>query len=373
MTIHPTLYTIDSKGKVRTWAMEREGDRYRTISGLEDGAKTTSGWTTASPKNVGRSNATTAEEQAELEIQAEYRKKRDRKYHDDRSKVGGAKFFAPMLAQTFKGWDKLGDIMALSQPKLDGIRCIATVDGLFTRQGKRIVTCPHIELQLNAAFGGMSRGTILDGELYNHELREDFNTIASLVRQAKPTAEDLKRSAEMVQYHIYDHASKLEQPLGWRMRNLAGWSSERFSFEVTPSLRIVPTEQANSSQQLDSLYASYLEQGYEGQMVRLNGPYEAGKRSKLLLKRKEFQDAEFPVVRLEEGNGNWAGYAKRAVLRLPDGREFGAGIKGSQEFTKALLSKPTPKTATIRYFALTPDGIPRFPVAVAFFEGERDI
>jgi ATP-dependent DNA ligase len=74
---------------------------------------------------------------------------------------------------------------------------------------------------------------------------------------------------------------------------------------------------------LDAAYANCLEEGYEGQMVRLDGPYEQ-KRSKLLLKRKEFQDAEYDLVRVDEGLGNWAGYGKKAVLRLPDGREFGA-------------------------------------------------
>lgn len=367
--IHPTLYTLDSKGKVRVWYMEREGAQYRTVSGLEDGQKTTSGWTIATPKNTGKANQTSPEKQAELEVQAEYRKKLDRKYHEDRSKVSGAKFFAPMLAETFKGWDKRWTTSSVhSQPKLDGIRCIARVEGLFTRQGKKIVSCPHIEEALKPLFVGFGSDLVLDGELYNHDLRDDFNTIASLVRQTKPTAEDLTKSAEMVQYHIYDAPSKMGS-----FSRRADYLRDIFEFyETDHCLRLVRSVPAYIAECLDRDYADFLRHGYEGQMVRLDAPYEAGKRSKSLLKRKQFQDAEFAVVCLEEGLGNWAGYAKRAVLRLPDGREFGAGIKGSQEFTKALLTKPTPKTATIRYFALTPDGIPRFPVAVAFFEEARD-
>jgi DNA ligase-1 len=82
-------------------------------------------------------------------------------------------------------------------------------------------------------------------------------------------------------------------------------------------------------------------------------------------------DAEFAVVRLEEGDGNWAGYAKRAVLRLADGREFGAGIKGDRAFTGDLLNGPRPYSATVRYFALSSYGVPRFPVATVFHWGER--
>ncbi len=107
-------------------------------------------------------------------------------------------------------------------------------------------------------------------------------------------------------------------------------------------------------------------------MIRLDTPYEAGKRSKNLLKRKEFMDDEFQLVRIEEGNGNWQGYAKRAVIRLPDGRECGAGIKGNQDFTRQLLADASRYThAMVRYFTLTPDGVPRFPVVVDWHEGAR--
>ena len=104
-------------------------------------------------------------------------------------------------------------------------------------------------------------------------------------------------------------------------------------------------------------------------MVRLDEPYEQ-KRSKYLLKRKEFQSEEFPIVAIEAGLGNWAGVAKKVTCRLPDGRTFGAGIRGTKERAAVLLTE-TWETATVRYFALTPDGIPRFPVVTAFHNGVR--
>src|SRR3546814_12314723 len=84
---------------------------------------------------------------------------------------------------------------------------------------------------------------------------------------------------------------------------------------------------------LDDYYVAnglWLEEGYEGSIWRADAAYEQ-KRSKALRKRKEFVDDEFELVALEEGLGNWSGMAKRAICRLPDGRTFGAGIKGSQE------------------------------------------
>ena len=98
--------------------------------------------------------------------------------------------------------------------------------------------------------------------------------------------------------------------------------------------------------ELDAAYERYLADNYEGQMVRMGGLYEH-KRSKLLLKRKEFQDGEFPVIAIDEGNGNWAGYAKRAVLLLADGRHFGAGLRGTQAEMREILRAPRPAMATV--------------------------
>lgn len=368
MIKHPTLYTVDSKGKTRTWRMEVDGDRYRSIAGLLDGEKVESGWTIAQPKNVGRANATTAEQQAELEVLAEYKKKRDRKYHDDLAEVAGAKFFAPMLAHEFKS---LPPGRAYSQPKLDEVRCIATATGLFSRQGKPFTAVPHIAEALAPLFAKHPM-LVLDGELYQHELRDDFNQITSIVRKVKPSAEEIAIAAEKIQYHVYDLPSSEAE-----FETRAGELDMLLADFPHPALKLVPTAIVEDAEELDTLYGQYLTEGYEGQMVRFNTLYEVGKRSKNLLKRKEFQSQEFPVSRIIEGVGNWAGYAKAVEFILPGDKRLAngdrpkAGIKGSQAFTRELLGKATPKETTIRFFALTPDGIPRFPIAVDFHEEAR--
>ena len=96
-------------------------------------------------------------------------------------------------------------------------------------------------------------------------------------------------------------------------------------FDENSSVQLVDTTLCASQDLLDSKYAEYTEQGYEGQMVRNNEPYEC-KRSKHLLKRKEFITEEFNVVEVMEGKGNWAGYAKHFELELGDGRTFGSGV-----------------------------------------------
>jgi DNA ligase-1 len=124
---------------------------------------------------------------------------------------------------------------------------------------------------------------------------------------------------------------------------------------------------------MDQRYGDYLEAGYEGQMIRENAEYEQNKRSKSLIKRKEFLTDEFHVIAVEEGKGNWAGYIKRFILQLPDGREFGAVVRGTQEVMKKLFeSNEKPTWATLRYFTPTPDGVPRFPVVVDWGVGQRE-
>jgi DNA ligase-1 len=360
-----TLYTRDASGAVRFWRMEVDGSRYRSLSGVLGGAEVPTGWTTATPKNVGRSNETSAEQQAQLEVDAHYRNKLDRKYHESADNVGAHKFFAPMLAQKFEG--SLPANHAYVQPKLDGYRCIASAGGLTSRQGKQFFL-PHIEAELRQLFAD-NPDVVLDGELYNHDLRDDFNTLGSLIKKQGRTPEQEERVQAMVQYHVYDLPSHAGN-FGDRLAELLSLGSLYLSDRV---VKPVKTPKVVSLKAIDDWYSQFLLDGYEGQMVRLDAPYEVGKRSKHLLKRKEFQDEEFELVRVEEGEGNWAGYAKRAVIRLKDGREAGAGIKGNQAFTADLLQGWTKfNLVTVRYFALTPDGVPRFPVAVDWHEGKRE-
>ena len=235
---------------------------------------------------------------------------------------------------------------------------------MWTRSGQEINSCPHIWESLQ---GYMEQNPhyILDGELYNHELKDDFNKIISLVRKVKSTPEDMKEAASLVQYHVYDMFDKSAPDMTFVNRiKQPYWAKNDF-------VKIVTTDFCETQDELDELYSDYISKGYEGQMVRQNTAYE-NKRSKNLLKRKEFITEEYDVVSVEEGQGNWAGYAKRFVLKLPNGNEFGAGVRGNQAKLKELWESDTkPTWATLRYFEMTPDGVPRFPVVIDYGVGER--
>lgn len=365
------LFKRDTTGKVRVWWFETGTNgtqwAWRANSGIQDGKIVTSEWKFVDEKNVGRANATTLETQASNEAHAEYNKKRDRGYFEKVTDVDTFEKFKPMLAHSFEDYPlDFAKHNYYSQPKLDGIRCIARRDGLWSRAGKPIVAVPHIQEYLQVFFDQYP-DAVLDGELYNHELKDDFNKITSMVRKSKPTADDIVESAGLVQYHVYDCVV-----IGGGNRRF----EERYNFMVSQGFAApvcyVPTRAVRSQDCVDALYGEYLEAGYEGQMVRLDAVYE-NKRSKYLLKRKEFITDEFRVVGVEEGKGNWSGYIKRFVLALPNGVEFGAGVRGNQEVLRKLFeSDAKPNWATLRYFTPTPDGVPRFPVVVDWGFGQRE-
>ncbi len=357
----PTLFKRTTTGAIQQWTQELAGDRYRTIAGQMNGKLVASEWTVCAGKNIGRANEASPEEQARREVAANYTKKRKEGYRDRVEDIDQRDKFDPMLAKNYEDYpiDFSSDTV-YSQPKLDGIRCIARAGGLWSRQGNPIVAAPHVREALGPFFAEQPHA-VLDGELYNHDLHDDFNSIVSLVKKSKPTDANLEESRTLIQYHIYDFPVG-DELFSVRNERLQAKLASRFDGSI---LRCVPTVAVTDAAHLDAIYQDYLSEGYEGQMVRLNRPYE-NKRSRFLLKRKEFQDAEFRIVEIAEGVGNRSGMAGFAVLHLGDGSErtFKANIKGDRACLRDLLARKDEvvgKEATVAFFKPTPDGIPRFP------------
>ena len=367
------LYKRDSKGKVRIWTMQvgfnNENEAgIRTISGLVDGQKVTSEWNLTEAKNVGRSNATTAKTQAEFEAQAEWTKNVDKEYFVDVNAIDSYTAFKPMLAHDFT---KTPVTSGITQPKLDGIRMVVNTRGLYSRSNKEIVAVPHIAEAL-ADFIKDHPTVTLDGELYNHELKDNFQKITSLVRKTVNLgADELAESKELVQYHIYDMFDSANPNMTFMQRY--NWIQKNVHLvnKKAVGIHLVPVAICETSEEIDVMYGEYTQAGYEGQMIRQDAVYE-NKRSKGLLKRKEFITEEYEVVQVHEGQGNWAGYAKRLTLKMPDGTTFSSGIRGSQAKLKELLENPNIDWATCRYFELSNDGVPRFPVTIDYGTGVRN-
>jgi len=360
----PTIYKKTKTGKIQEWTIEVKGNLYRTISGQTDGEKITNKWTDCDIKNEGRSNATTPEEQAIKEAEAKRKKKLESGYFESIKDINKVQYFEPMLAQKYEDHDI--NYPVLSQPKLDGIRCIVTKDGMFSRNGKAIISAPHIRENLEKFFKDYPNA-ILDGELYCDKFANDFNKICSLVKRTKPTDKELEESADSIQYWVYD-APKIgmmnEKDSFYQRYELV---SDALTKRKYTSIVIVTTLKVNNEKELTQAYEMYMEQGYEGQMIRLDRTYE-NKRSKHLLKRKEFMDAEFEIKGVQEGEGNRKGTAGYMEFTNAKGRYFKSNIKGDFGYLKELYKQRNElvgKKATIKFFNYTPDEVPRFPYVIA--------
>jgi DNA ligase-1 len=352
-----TIYKKTKTGATQEWTIEVVGNKYRTHSGQVGGAITTNEWTVVYGKNVGKANGTTDNEQALKEAEAKRTKKLESGYFENIKHINKTQYFEPMLAAK---WDDYKDKVTypiFSQPKLDGIRCIVTKDGMFSRNGKPIISAPHIFESLQPLFAENS-DLIFDGELYADKFANDFNKIVSLVKKTKPTDADLVESKKNIDYHIYD-LPNVDDTFRVRYSTLC-------SLRLPKQCIVVKTHIVKSEDILMERYGEYVEAGYEGQMLRLDSKYE-NKRSKSLLKHKSFVDEEYIIKDICEGEGNRTGTAGYMVFETADGKPFKSNVKGTWEETAEMLKnkkKLIGKQATIKYFNLTPDGIPRFPFVI---------
>ena len=354
-----TIYKSTKGGKVQEWTIEVMGNKYRTISGQTDGKKVTNEWTVVYGKNIGKVNETTDKEQAMLEAIAKRKLKLERGYFENIKHINKTQYFEPMLAAKWEDYKDKVEYPIFCQPKLDGIRCIVNKDGMWSRNGKPIISAPHIYDSLKPLFDE-NPDLILDGELYADKFANDFNKIVSLVKRTKPTAEDLMDSEKQIEYHVYDVPS-VDETFTGRWREL-----DELALDFPNCVKKVETHIITEEFYITDWYENYIERGYEGQMLRLDSKYE-NKRSKSLLKHKTFVDEEYTIKDICEGEGNRTGTAGYMVFETAEGKPFKSNVKGTWDETAEMLKnkkKLIGKLATIKYFNLTPDGIPRFPYVI---------
>lgn len=331
--------------------------------------------TIASGKNAGRRNETTAAEQAVLEANSMWEKKLKKGYCKTLESANAgetdAQFVAggmdPMLAHKYSEQAKKIIFPAFCQPKLDGIRCIAMLhDGvckLWSRSRKLITGVPHINRSLEKTFP--DRNMILDGELYNHAFKTNFEQIVSFVRQVTP-----KKGHEVVQYHCYDIVadSLSGTKIGSYFAERSGVLAEIVALVGEP-LVYVTTRPVKDAEELIQYFSDDRALGYEGTMVRNASSIYETKRSYNLQKIKSFDDAEFEIINVRAGRGRMAECAI-FVCKTAGGAEFDCKMEGSLELLKPILKSPNKyigKMLTVRYqgFTNTTPPKPRFAVGAS--------
>lgn len=322
-------------------------------------------------KNIGRANETSDLEQAFKEAEARVRKQKDKGYVDTIEEAGQPATnqlgtVLPMLATVFEkvkpasiDWDN-----AYAQVKLNGNRCIYSM-GQLTSRGGKVIDLPHIVEGIHKL--GL-QDLVLDGELYIHGM--PLQELNSLIRRPREASKQL-------QFHIFDVVS--DQPYHIRHYPVRC---------ITPhhlTIKAVQCSKVSSHAEALKLTDYWVANGYEGGILRHGTQgYEAGKRSRNLLKLKTYKDAEAEVightirdkaitvvdgVRTEYDIFVW-------VCKNPFGEgTFNVTAAGSHAEIHAQLptaSKQIGRELTFKYFELSKDNVPQQPIAL-HWRDEADV
>jgi DNA ligase-1 len=258
------------------------------------------------------------------------------------------------------------------QPKLDGVRCLIQYERrtqpredvvvAYSRTGKEWKNINHI-LQSLVPFFQANPNVILDGELYNHALRDDFEKIISCVRKQKPTAIDRAESRKLVQFHCYDI---VDETLDFQSRSI----KLNTLLKPTYGIKLVITHWVESEDEAKVRHQYNLSKGYEGSILRLNDVYQC-KRSYSLRKFKDFHDAEAEIIGWVEGKGKRRGTIGKFIAADKDGNRFGMPVMDNFKKLRTMFEDMQTwkgKIATFTYFERTKAGSYRHPL----FKAIRD-
>ena len=264
-----------------------------------------------------------------------------------------------MLAHKYN--EDKADYPAFIQPKLDGVRCLFTAKGAFSRANNRFMNVEHIEQALKPFFA-KNPTAILDGELYNHGLKDDFEKIISLVRKKKPTDLDKAEAAQLVQYHMYDVASMTIAT--YTDRNIFLLAEP--SFRPHSCLQRVKTQMALDFDEAQKFHNNNLKLGYEGSIYRTTYGKYKGTRSWDLMKFKDFHDDEATIIGYELGKGKREGTLGKFIMQDDEGVEFGCPPGKGYDYKDLanMLNNITDyigERATFTYFQRTQAGSYRHP------------
>lgn len=206
---------------------------------------------------------------------------------------------------------------------------------------------------------------ILDGELY--KFGWTLNKISGICRKQEWDPE-----MEELEFYMYDIVD-LEKPFPARLNVMnkisellgLGFEPERSWNKDDLRIQILPQEKIQGAENIKNLHDKFVKEGWEGLVIRdLTTPYKPGARGQFMLKYKQYQDAEYLTVGLEEG-------MRREdftfVMETADGVRFNAKPVGSREvkeYYRAHLNDIIGKMATLKYFEMSGagTGVPQQPI-----------
>jgi DNA ligase-1 len=374
----PLLFKLTSTGAVQTWSIGVDGNVIVIDHGQQGGKIQHSEETIKEGKNIGRSSETTPEEQALLEATSKWEAKIKKGYVEDLGRaIKGEKDieggFDCMLAHKFADHGHKIKYPVYVQSKLNGHRCLAVVkDGvctLWSRTRKPITSMPHIVKELQSIYPNGHHE--IDGELYNHSHKDNFEHLASLIRQEVPA-----ENCTDVEYHVYD--KRMDSKFEDRIKALGhDLNIDRFGPELE-FIKLVDTYKVSTEEDMMANFDAFLASGYEGAMARNAAGLYVGKRSYDLQKIKSFLDDDWRIDGIEEGRGAYAGcgiFVCRILTAVHPAPctctecAFRVKMRGPKERLKDFLDNPKlweGKKLVVKYQYVSKYGIPIFPVGERF-------
>lgn len=288
------MYKRLPNGSVREWlagVQEVDGKAILLVGYGKMGGKMATSKKIIKGKNIGRSNETTPYEQALLELTSAINKKYDEGYRDTLEEIDNVPVL-PMLARPYESYKDKIVYPLLAQPKLNGMRCIATRVGdsvMFTsRNGKEIIPVKWLAMAVHPL---LQEGARLDGELYVHGW-----SLNRIVAAAKAMNEDTLK----LQYHVYDFIPEDDMSCIDRQNILANAlmpTEENMAWVQQFPVKWVPTQVVNNEIEYTSFHNEVLNMGFEGSILRHpQAPYRRSQRTSALLKRKDFMEEDFTIV-----------------------------------------------------------------------------
>lgn len=320
---------------------------------------------------------------------------------------------------THSKYFKLGKEKVYVQPKFDGIRCVARLqprgapedeeslenveyDVVLTSNGlKEFPWFGKLREQIREFLRG-KEDFILDGELYAHSLIANeewvatdkkkrgyspgeyldddarFSEISSMCGMIKSEPHPLD---DQMQFHVFD----IVDPTG-KKKQSRRFKELRCLFETSPpvgddedassprteykNIKLAPTFEITEEDEIYEFSRKWVEDGYEGVIIRSDRCLYTSKRSKFIAKYKLFDDAEFEVVGVDKNTGvEDQFFVWRCVTE--NGDEFQATPMGTHAQKKKMLKNYRDyigKQLTVKFQGWSDQGIPRFPIAKEFRE-----
>lgn len=349
--VREILYGASKKGKIKQWSVYVDDDIV-TVEFGQKGGKLQTKDTACTPKNVGKANETTPEEQALLEAEAKWQKQYDNKLYrhtpEEATEVGE---LLPMLAIDGSKKPEKIKYPCYIQPKLDGVRCMVYMDNghikAISRQGKFYELHETLKTEILCLMRE-SKVDKFDGELYIHGTK--LQHIVSYVRNKD------KPEHNNIEFHIFDVPS--DRVWADRRVELNKLDTISYLFKMH-CVNIVSSKLIKIKKELDDSVQQFMDNGYEGTIVRnLKGKYEYNHRSSDLIKVKIMQDSEALVTGCrEDKNGE-------GVLTCSwNDVGFDVKMKGTRE-TRAFSEqqKLIGKWINFTYQQLSEKSVPIFPV-----------